>query len=91
MQKQVKREEMRKHVVLRYNLLQVWRAFFRDQCHVYIQFHRICRWPHIEVGHLENDQVQARKILGQRQTMYFDITLFHSRSNEDQCLHSSCT
>lgn len=28
MQKQVKREEMRKHVILRYNLLQVWRAFF---------------------------------------------------------------
>jgi hypothetical protein len=39
-------------------------SLFCDQCHVYIQFHRICRWPHIEVGHLENDQVQARKFLG---------------------------
>ncbi len=27
-QKQVKREEMRKHIILRYNLLQVWRAIF---------------------------------------------------------------
>ncbi len=56
-----------------------------------IQFHRICSWPHIEVVHLENDQVQVRKILGQRQTVYFDITFFHSRSNGDQCLHSSGT
>ncbi len=62
-------------------------SLFCDQCHVYIQFHRICCWPHIEVVHLENDQVQARNFFGQRQTVYFDITLFHSRSNGDQCLY----